>query len=1069
MATLRELVVKISANSSSFQAEIARASRMGADYYKTMENGGKKAAAASRESERALTSINSQLNQVRSSASGLAGAFAGAFATTQLIHYADTWTQLNSRLKLASVSTADFAANQKALMDISQRTGTSLEANTNMFSRMSKAMQQLGYTGAQTAKVTELVATSLRLSGAGASESASVITQFGQAMASGVLRGDEFNSIMENGGRFAQALADGLGVTIGQLRNMAMAGQLTTDKVMPALLGQLDAVRAEGEKMGATVSASIQRVENAFLAWVGTSNDSVGASATLAKGFDLLAANIDTVANAAGVLVVLGLGRFFGNMVGGLTSATGALIKTKQEEVALAAAQLEGSKVAVAAARATVYRAEQARAAAASLEAQLIAERQLTAAQSGLTQALSGRAAATARLSETAGVLSRVGSGVLGVLGGWPGLIITAGTALFGVYEHMQQVHKESVAWADNLDEIKSKLDSMSALQLGATANQAASSLEAQKQDLATLDGKIQDVKNSLQAMQDMEKQYDDHPTRARITNLMTLDTLHEKERESNRQLIDLEAQRETLGNKVAATQDLVNDASDRAVKKAIEQAGAVTHLAGAYGILNLKMEEVAAQKPADTFRAPLITTQNLTPQQQTTMQRAQRQTLTIGMSDAQKQHQQRVWEAEDAKLAGANAIKYVYDMDRVDAATRQATASKKEHRAEVTAGNKAAREAATIQDQFTRKTADLSVAIEFQKRRLSDGQKAAELWKSGQETGTKWTDEQRKAIIAQTTELEKYTQKADAAVKKQNEQTEAIKQLNEAAKKYRADATISANTSGMSDRQRGRYSEQQDIERVYDRSDKGTQAIAARQSALDALNEKYKASQAAESDWMGGVQRGMADWVDNASNYAQQAADATKSAMDGLVNNVSSMLEGNKANWKDWSLSVLSSIEKILLNAALVDGLKALGGAMSGGSGVMGSIGSGIMSMFSAKGNVFSGSGINAYSNSIVDRPTVFAFARGAGIMGEAGPEAVMPLTRGANGRLGVSATGGNGGIVVNSVVNINGDSTSSQTSGSNDDVGRAYQKTIDTSIQEGIRRELKPGGMIWNAQQKR
>lgn len=1068
MATLRELVVKISANSTSFQAEIARASRMGADYYKTMENGGRKAAAASRESERALQSVSNQLNSVRSSAAGLAGAFAGAFATTQLIHYADTWTQLTSRLKLASTSADDFAKNQRALMDISQRTGTSLEANTNMFSRMSKAMQQLGYSGADTAKVTELVATSLRLSGAGAGEAASVITQFGQAMASGVLRGDEFNSIMENGGRFAQALADGLGVTVGQLRAMAMAGQLTTDKIMPALLGQLGQVRKEGETMGATVSASMQRVQNAFMAWVGETDKSLGASSALAGVFDSLANNIGAVANVAGGLAALGIGRFFGGMVSSVTSATGALIKARQEEISLAAAQVEASRVAVAAGRAAVYRAEQARAAAVGIEAQIIAERQLAAAQSSLNGALAGRSSAMGRLAETSSLMGTLGRGVLGVLGGWPGLIITAGTALFGVYEHMQQVHKEAVAFADNLTEINQKLKSMSALQAAATANQAQTSYDAQKKDLDTLDGKIQDVRSSLAAMQGMEKEYDDHPIRAQIDNLMTLDTLHEKQKEANRTLIDLEAQREALGEKAAGTLKLVNDASQAAYDKAVQQASGVNMLNGAYAMLNKTMLQTAAT-PAPNFRAPLVPTADLNPQQASAMQKSQRAVQLIGMSDAAKQHQQRKWEADDLKLVGVQYNQYVSQMDRADVAAREATASKKALRSETTAENKAAREAANTAEQYARKTADLTVAIEYQKRRVSEGQKAADLWKSGQENGTKWTDQQRKSIEAQSTELEKYTQIADAAAKKTNERAEALKALGEAAKKYRAEASTIAATSGMSSRQAEYAGEQSDINRQFSRTDGGTAAVKARDDALAALQERYNAVQAAENDWIGGVQRGMADWVDNAANYSAQAADAVKNGMDGLVTNISDMLEGNKASWKDWATDVLKSIEKILLNAALVQGIKALGSSMSGAGGMLGSIGSGLSSMFSAKGNVFA-SGIHGYSNQIVSSPTMFAFARGAGIMGEAGPEAVMPLTRGANGRLGVSAAGGGGSnIVINSTVNVNGNNTDSKTTGANDAVGRAYQQTIDQSISEGIRRELKPGGMIWVAHNKR
>lgn len=268
MATLRELIIKISANSSSFQSEISRASRMGADYYKTMEQGGRRAAAASRESQRALTELNSQLASVRATATGMAGAFAGAFATGQLIHYADTWNQLSGRLKLASTSTEDFTSAQKTLMDVSQRTGTSFEANANLYSRIASSLRDAGYASQDVAKVTETVATSLKLSGASTEEASSVITQLSQALGSGVLRGEEFNAIMENGGRLAKLLATGLNTTIGGLRNMANNGQLTTDKLIP-ILTNVELLRKEFDTLPASVSGSAQKVENAFMAWVG--------------------------------------------------------------------------------------------------------------------------------------------------------------------------------------------------------------------------------------------------------------------------------------------------------------------------------------------------------------------------------------------------------------------------------------------------------------------------------------------------------------------------------------------------------------------------------------------------------------------------------------------------------------------------------------------------------------------------------------------------------------------------------------------------------------------------------
>ncbi|EPP0361237.1 tape measure protein, partial [Escherichia coli] len=101
MATLRELIIKISANSQSFQSEIQRASRMGSEYYRTLQNGGRQAAAAAREQRRVLAELNSQLTEIRASAVGMTGAFAGAFATGHLISLADEWSSVNARLKQA--------------------------------------------------------------------------------------------------------------------------------------------------------------------------------------------------------------------------------------------------------------------------------------------------------------------------------------------------------------------------------------------------------------------------------------------------------------------------------------------------------------------------------------------------------------------------------------------------------------------------------------------------------------------------------------------------------------------------------------------------------------------------------------------------------------------------------------------------------------------------------------------------------------------------------------------------------------------------------------------------------
>ncbi|HID0932941.1 TPA: tape measure protein, partial [Klebsiella pneumoniae] len=99
MATLRELIIKVSANSQSFQTEISRASRLGSDYYKTMQRGGRQAATSARETRQALAEVSAQLSETKNAAMGMAGAFAGAFATGHLISLADEWSSVNARLK----------------------------------------------------------------------------------------------------------------------------------------------------------------------------------------------------------------------------------------------------------------------------------------------------------------------------------------------------------------------------------------------------------------------------------------------------------------------------------------------------------------------------------------------------------------------------------------------------------------------------------------------------------------------------------------------------------------------------------------------------------------------------------------------------------------------------------------------------------------------------------------------------------------------------------------------------------------------------------------------------------
>ncbi|RBP57324.1 tape measure protein [Brenneria salicis] len=504
MATLRELIIKISANSQSFQSEISRASRMGSDYYKTMQNGGRQAAAAARESRRALAEVNAQLVSVKSTAAGMAGAIAGGFATGQLINLADQWNQVNARLKQASVSTEDFTSNQAALMALSQRTGTAFADNAGLFARSAASMREYGYSSQDALKVTEALATGLKLSGAGVQESSSVITQFSQALAQGVLRGEEFNAVNENGDRVIRALAAGMGVARKDLKAMADQGQLTADKVVPALISQLGAMQNEFAAMPATVGGSVTKVQNAFQQWVGGVNETSRVTATLSGSLDSLADNIDGVATAAGVLVAVGAARYFGGMASSAASATATIISTRKEQIGLAAAQLNAAQMtqrkAAADAEAAVSAYNLALAetqVAKGSNASMVATQNLTVKRSAMIAANaalinSNRAVAVSEASvnrlASASSLALGGLKSLGgMLGGIPSIVMLGATAWYAVYQQQEQARQSAIQYAGTLDDIVAKSKEMNVLQLKGAIADSGSSIDALKTRLSEL------------------------------------------------------------------------------------------------------------------------------------------------------------------------------------------------------------------------------------------------------------------------------------------------------------------------------------------------------------------------------------------------------------------------------------------------------------------------------------------------------------------------------------------------------------------------------------------------------
>ncbi|WP_341304730.1 tape measure protein [Pseudomonas sp. TMP25] len=189
--------------------------------------------------------------------SGVGAAFATVAAIKGIANQADAYNLMNARLKLATSSQEEFTTAQQELGRIAQATQSPVASLVTLYGRISRPLKEAGRSQADILKVTEAVATSFRVSGATAEEAQNGVIQFAQALGSGALRGDEFNSVAEQAPRLMQALADSIGVPVGALREMASQGELTADVVTGALVSQLDVLRKEAETLPETVGGAM--------------------------------------------------------------------------------------------------------------------------------------------------------------------------------------------------------------------------------------------------------------------------------------------------------------------------------------------------------------------------------------------------------------------------------------------------------------------------------------------------------------------------------------------------------------------------------------------------------------------------------------------------------------------------------------------------------------------------------------------------------------------------------------------------------------------------------------------
>jgi tape measure domain-containing protein len=217
---------------------------------------------------------------------GLGGAISGlAVGTlvTQAIKLADTYTLLESRIGLVVDSSEELIRTQEDLFAISQESRVGYETTVEIFTRLSRATKDVGLSQEDMLKVTENLNKAVTVSGATTTEASNALIQLSQGLAANRLGGEELRSVMEQIPRVARMIADGLGVDIGQFREMSKQGKLTAEVVTKALLSQSEAINNEFGQIPVTVGGAWTMIENSIGRAVDIINESTGATENLAK------------------------------------------------------------------------------------------------------------------------------------------------------------------------------------------------------------------------------------------------------------------------------------------------------------------------------------------------------------------------------------------------------------------------------------------------------------------------------------------------------------------------------------------------------------------------------------------------------------------------------------------------------------------------------------------------------------------------------------------------------------------------------------------------------------------
>ncbi|HCQ9726609.1 TPA: tape measure protein [Acinetobacter baumannii] len=455
----------------------------------------------------------------------LAGYMAGLVTVSAAISKMDTYTGLQNRLKLVTNNQVELNKATEDTFRIAQKTYSAWDSVLQVYQRFSDNAKTLNLTMDDTARLTETVSKAVAISGASAAAADAALVQFGQALASGTLRGEELNSVMEQTPALAKAIAQGMGITVGELRTVAAEGKITSQEIVKALKNVQADVDALFAKTDITISQSLTLLNNEITKFVGESGKGSGAAEVLSGSIKTLAGNLDVLTSAMMVGGAYWLGTYIPAIYASgvavaaktkeLAAQTFAQYTAIQADRAAAAQQVLSTQAVVANTQATLA----AIAAEKALEVQRLksqitekgrtatitrmAELKKIEAQVTRELAVAEEALAVAQSRSAAAGAATVGIGsrLLGLLGGPVGIGITVASLAAGyllMRDNTNEANKKLEEQAAVAKKAKEELLALKGLEKDSAINDMTASFERQNQALAESSSKINIQLNAI-------------------------------------------------------------------------------------------------------------------------------------------------------------------------------------------------------------------------------------------------------------------------------------------------------------------------------------------------------------------------------------------------------------------------------------------------------------------------------------------------------------------------------------------------------------------------------------------